>query len=228
MNKSCVFLNEILIILCLVIINNELFAQQKLNSSQKINSSITSVQSDSSEIIIDSNLSYAEAISGINIPRAILDQMELLTVQYYGFDGKLHLGQIVLNRNVVQDIKEIFEFIKETKFPVDKVTPISAYNWSDDESMKDNNTSAFNYRFISGSRVISQHAYGNAIDINPLQNPYVKNGKYLPDESSYNINKPGTITPWSGIVKEFKKRGWIWGGDWKSLKDYQHFEKKLK
>jgi hypothetical protein len=212
----------------LVIINNELFAQQKLNPSQGSNSSITSVQSDSSEIIIDSNMSYDEAFSGINIPQAIIDQMELLTVQYYGFDGKLHLGQIVLNKNVVQDIKEIFEFIKETKFSVNKVTPISAYNWSDEESMKDNNTSSFNYRFISGSRVISQHAYGIAIDINPLQNPYVKNGKYLPEYSSYDITKPGTITPWSNIVKEFKKRGWIWGGDWRSLKDYQHFEKILK
>jgi len=61
-----------------------------------------------------------------------------------------------------------------------------------------------------------------------MQNPYIKSGKYLPEESSYDITKPGTITPWSDIVKEFKMRGWIWGGDWKSLKDYQHFEKKLK
>jgi len=154
MNKVSLFLIELLITFCLVAINNELFSQQDLRSSQTTNTNISSNQLDSSEIIIDSNMSYEEAFSGINIPQAIIDQLELLTVQYFGFDGKLHLGQLVLNKNVVQDIKEIFNFIKETKFPVNKVVPISEYNWSDEESMSDNNTSAFNYRFISGTRVI--------------------------------------------------------------------------
>ena len=94
--------------------------------------------------------------------------------------------------------------------------------------MKDNNTSAFNYRFISGTRVISKHASGLAIDINPLLNPYVKNGINTPEGSTYDTTKAGTLTVNSPLVKEFKKKGWKWGGDWKNLKDYQHFEKNLK
>jgi hypothetical protein len=93
--------------------------------------------------------------------------------------------------------------------------------------MKDNNTSGFNYRFISGSKILSKHASGLAIDINPKQNPYIKNGTTTPDGSIYEIDSIGTLTEDSRIVKEFKKRGWTWGGDWKSLKDYQHFQKIL-
>ena len=222
-------LNCILIVLLFIfLIFNQTSGQQKLKSTNQNSNSYLPVQHDTTIIIIDSNISFDEAISGINIPQAIIDQMELLTVEYFGYDGKLHVGQIVLNKKVVQDIREIFLFIKESQFPIYKVVPISSYNWSDEESMKDNNTSAFNYRFISGSRVISQHAYGIAIDINPVQNPYIKNGKYFPEAGKYDTSKQGTLAPWSEIVKEFKKRGWIWGGDWKSLKDYQHFEKKLK
>jgi hypothetical protein len=94
--------------------------------------------------------------------------------------------------------------------------------------MKNNNTSAFNYRFITGSRVISNHASGLAIDLNPKLNPYIKNGVILPEDCVYDTTKAGTITAGSNLVKEFKQRGWQWGGDWKNLKDYQHFEKKLK
>ena len=101
------------------------------------------------------------------------------------------------------------------------------YNWSDDKSMRDNNTSSFNYRFLSGSKVLSMHASGLAIDINPKQNPYVKNGSNSPAGSIYELDENGTICPDSEIVRAFKEKGWTWGGDWKSLKDYQHFQKSL-
>jgi hypothetical protein len=71
------------------------------------------------------------------------------------------------------------------------------------------------------------HANGLAIDINPKQNPYVKNGKSIPAGSEYKLNNMGTIEPDSKIVKVFKEKGWVWGGDWKSLKDYQHFQKNI-
>ena len=185
--------------------------------------------SNSSNILkIDSELPFDAAIKGISIPAAVKDNLKLVNVEYYGFDGLLHRGQLVVNKNVANDVVEIFSFIKESKFPVEKVKPIENYNWSDEKSMRDNNTSAFNYRFVSGTKILSMHASGLAIDINPFQNPYIKNGKISPEGAKYNPNAKGTLTFDSPVVKEFKKRGWTWGGDWKSLKDYQHFQKELK
>jgi len=178
--------------------------------------------------VIDSDVAFEEAVAGISIPQSILENLRLVDVYYYGFDDKLHKGQLVVDKDVVLDVIEIFEAIRESRFPIGKVVPISKYGWSDEKSMQDNNTSAFNYRFISGSRVISNHAAGLAIDINPVLNPYIKNGNSLPENCIYDTNKAGTILSDSELVKEFKRRGWQWGGDWKSLKDYQHFEKKLK
>jgi peptidoglycan LD-endopeptidase CwlK len=186
------------------------------------------IQEEEQGFVIDSNLDFEEAIAGLSIPLNILENLRLVDVYYYGFDDKLHKGQLVVHKDVVLDVIEIFEIIRESRFPIDKVVPISKYGWSDEKSMQDNNTSAFNYRFISGSRVISNHAAGLAIDINPSLNPYIKNGNSLPSNCVYDTTKAGAISSGSQLVKEFKQRGWQWGGDWKSLKDYQHFEKKLK
>jgi len=186
------------------------------------------IQDEEQGFVIDSNVDFEEAVNGLSIPKSVLENLRIVDVYYYGFDDKLHKGQLVVHKDVVLNIIEIFEFIRESRFPIDKVVPISKYGWSDEKSMQDNNTSAFNYRFISGTRVISNHASGLAIDINPRFNPYVKNGNNLPVNCVYDTTKAGTISSGSQLVKEFKKRGWQWGGDWKSLKDYQHFEKKLK
>lgn len=185
-------------------------------------------QYEDSEYVIDSNLNFEEAVAGLSIPASVLNNLRLVNVYYFGFDNKLHKGQLVVHKDVVLDVIEIFELIRESRFPVEKVIPVNKYNWSDEKSMKENNTSSFNYRFISGTRVTSSHAAGLAIDINPRLNPYIKNGDSVPEGSVYDTEKPGTISTDSQLVKEFKKRGWQWGGDWKSLKDYQHFEKKLK
>jgi hypothetical protein len=193
-----------------------------------VDNDYTQNQKDEADYIIDSNVEFDEAVEGLSIPESTLENLRLVNVYYYGFDNKLHKGQLVVNKDVVLDIIEIFEFIRESRFPLEKVIPISKYDWSDEKSMRDNNTSAFNYRFISGTRVISNHAAGLAIDINPRQNPYIKNGLSLPTDCKYDTTKAGTISSSSQLVKEFKKRSWHWGGDWKSLKDYQHFEKKLK
>lgn len=179
------------------------------------------------KIMIDADYTIDEALRGSNIPSSVINTLELVTVNYYGFDRKLHQGQIIVNKEIANEIVEIFKVIEETKFPIEKVVPIVEYNWSDEKSMNDNNTSSFNYRFISGSRILSMHANGLAIDINPKQNPYVKNGTSIPAGSEYKFNSMGTIEPDSKIVKAFKEKGWTWGGDWKSLKDYQHFQKKI-
>lgn len=185
-------------------------------------------QNEETGYVIDSNLDFEEAVAGLSIPQSILDNLSIVDVYYFGFDDKLHKGQLIVHKDAVLDIIEIFEFIRESRFPIEKVIPISKYDWSDEKSMEDNNTSAFNYRFISGTRVISNHALGLAIDINPRLNPYIKNGSSLPKDCVYDTTKAGTITDGSQLVKEFNERGWNWGGHWKSLKDYQHFEKKLK
>jgi hypothetical protein len=179
-----------------------------------------------SKVIIDCNYTFEVAINGIEIPKSILNQITLIDVEYYSFDNKLHKGQLLLNKKAVKDIKEIFEFIKSSHFPVAKVIPVVKYNWSDQASMEDNNTSAFNYRKVKGYKVLSPHSYGLAIDINPLQNPHVKGKTIQPINAKYDVKVPGTIIRDSKLVAEFRKRGWQWGGLWRSSKDYQHFEKK--
>jgi len=202
-----------------------ILAQQ---NSQNVGFIPTNEKSSKSElIIIDSDYTLEEALKGITIPSTVIDELEIVSVSYYSFDGLLHRGQIIVNKKVADDIKDIFNVIRETKFPVEKVVPMAEYNWSDEQSMLDNNTSSFNYRFLSGAKILSMHASGLAIDINPIQNPYIKNGSNSPSGSNYKLDAKGTICPDSEIVKAFKAKGWSWGGDWKSLKDYQHFQKTI-
>jgi len=188
-----------------------------------INSNNYNIQN--KDVIVDCNYTFKEAIENLNSPNELSSDLKLITVLYYSFDDKLHKGQIVIHKDLAKDAINIFEIIKEKKFKIAKVIPIVFYNWSDDKSMLDNNTSAFNYRFIAGTKKLSNHATGRAIDINPLLNPQVFKDRVYPSTAKYDPKKEGTITVPSFIVKEFKKMGWDWGGDWKSSKDYQHFEK---
>ena len=176
-------------------------------------------------IIIDSHITLGEALKGKEIPNTNTKNLRIIDVEYYSFDNRLHRGQVLIHKDLAEDIKEIFTMIKEKKFPVKKVVPINKYNWSDETSMKDNNTSAFNYRVISGTRTFSTHSLGRAIDINPFLNPQIKNGKISPEGAVYNKYARGAITAHSWLTHEFYKRGWRWGGDWKFTQDYQHFER---
>jgi peptidoglycan LD-endopeptidase CwlK len=177
------------------------------------------------KVTIDSYYTFNEIFSNSKIPEEIRKDLKLISVEYYSFDDELHRGQILIHKDLANDIVEIFKVIKEKKFPINKVIPISKYNWSDESSMKDNNTSAFNYRYVKGTSQLSSHALGRAIDINPKFNPQITNKNIFPADAKYDINVLGTISIDSFLVKEFKKRGWQWGGFWKKNKDYQHFEK---
>ncbi len=177
------------------------------------------------KIITDCNYTLEEALAGKEIPANIKVNLRLVDVYYYSFDGKLHGGKIVVNKDLVKDVKWLFEKIKENKFPVDKVIPVVKFHWSDEKSMEANNSSAFNYRFVANTTRLSNHSTGRAIDINPWQNPQIIRGVASPEGARYNPEAKGTITINSVVVKLFKKRGWDWGGDWKTRTDYQHFEK---
>ncbi len=182
---------------------------------------------------VDSNMTVYEAIKhnvSPDCPVEIINEQTLVDVLYYSFDNQLHKGQIVVHKKLVKDIQEVFALAMELKFPISTVVPVSSpkYNWSDLKSVEQNNTSAFNYRAMEGSTSLSNHALGQAIDINPRLNPYIdSSGKSIPAKATYNPQVAGTLTATHPIVKKFKALGWQWGGDWKKTKDYQHFEKKL-
>jgi len=181
--------------------------------------------------IVDSDITLSDALRKYS-PLKFKKEQRLVDVRYYSFDGKVHKGQVVIDRRLVKDIQEVFRVAFKTKFPITSVIPISHDRFykngewnSDGQSMLCNNTSGFNYRKMTGGDKLSMHAYGFAIDINPVQNPYIKGDVVLPPKAVYDPAKPGTLTRNCPVVRTFKRLGWDWGGDWHSLKDYQHFEK---
>ena len=176
-------------------------------------------------VVIDSALSFDDALKGQRLPPSIKRRLRLVNVRYYSFDGRLHQGQLVIHKDLKQSIVAIFGELKDHRFPIAKVVPMSKYNYDDEASMLDNNTSAFNYRTVEGRRVLSQHALGRAIDINPFQNPIIERGGSRPRGAQYEPQAKGTIVINGLVVRAFLKRGWKWGGAWKTKKDYQHFEK---
>ncbi|MEO8073563.1 MAG: M15 family metallopeptidase [Acidobacteriota bacterium] len=185
--------------------------------------------------IIDSWMSKHEAFDGLdpNCPPEIRRRQRIVKLKYYSFDARIHQGQLVIDVDLVKDIKKIFKAALKEKFPIYSVIPISAPQfrqngrWSDDLSMIADNSSAFNYREKTGGGSLSNHAYGRAVDINTVQNPYLKGSILLPPNGSYSPNAAGTFTKDSPLVKMFIALGWTWGGNWTSPTDYQHFEKPL-
>ncbi len=185
---------------------------------------IFSIAADS--IIVDSNMTEKDALKSTKATKEIIDNIRLIEVDYYSMDGKIHKGQVQVHKDVVSDIKSIFKLMREIKFPIKKVIPIVKYGWSDDKSMADNNSSAFNFRYIAGTKRMSKHATGMAIDINPFLNPVIySDGKISPKGANWDKEVPGTFYSGHPVVKKFKELGWKWGGDFKSFKDYHHFAK---
>lgn len=177
-------------------------------------------------IIIDSDLTFEKAIEGTKAPDSVIKNLVLLNIKYISFDGKIHQGQLVVHKDLAEEVKEIFEFMLKEKFPIAKMIPIVKYGWSDEESMEDNNTSAFNYRFVAGTTRLSNHSFGRAIDINPLFNPVIyPDGKKVPVKAKYEADKPGRLYENHIIVKEFKRLGWRWGGNFSKYSDLHHFDK---
>jgi hypothetical protein len=162
-------------------------------------------------------------------PTAIGDLVHV-RVSHVGFDGAVHQGELVVHKDLADEVMSIFKALFDQGFPIEKMKLVDDYQGDDDASMADNNTSAFNCRFVPGKPgVFSKHSRGRAIDINPRINPMVSGGTVLPPAGAQFLNRqaevPGILRKGDRAVAEFVRRGWTWGGTWKSLKDYQHFEK---
>ena len=168
-------------------------------------------------------MTLAEALTASAAPPEILSNQALLDVPFADFAGVEQVGQIVVARELAGEVGAIFAEIYG--FPLEGMTPLVAFGWSDDASMEANNCSGFNYRRKVGKSQLSAHALGRAIDINPRFNPYVCGDLSLPPGATYDVARRGTLLAGEIVVRAFEKRGWQWGGRWTTLLDYHHFEK---
>jgi poly-gamma-glutamate synthesis protein (capsule biosynthesis protein) len=161
-----------------------------------------------------------------------LAELRYLQMSFVGFDGRAHIGEMVIHREQAMAVTEVFEQLYEAHWPIRRMRLVDAYEGDDDRSMAGNNTSGYNCRRVAGGSAWSEHAYGSAIDINPVQNPYVTGSSISPpagrrfasiDRSADASVPAGVIQDGDVVVRAFAGIGWEWGGDWASSKDYQHF-----
>ncbi len=166
------------------------------------------------------------------VPRTTLRYLRVL---HRNIDGKTQLGEIVCNQSIANDLLDIFRKLYEANYKIERIVLIDDYDADDERSMSVNNTSCFNFRVVSGTTKLSKHAQGLAIDINPLYNPYVhlNNGKVEPaNAKAYASNRTASrkvpvpfINTSDLCYRLFIQHGFRWGGAWRTVKDYQHFEK---
>jgi len=155
--------------------------------------------------------------------------LRTLRVSYVGFDGRPHTGAIVVHRDAAADTGRVFRRLYAARFPIRRLRPIAAYGGSDDRSLAADNTSGFNCRYAvaPGPKRWSVHAYGRAIDVNPVENPYLEGGRVLPPAGARYADRarvrPGMAVAGGVLVRAFASVGWLWGGRWASSPDWQHF-----
>ena len=162
------------------------------------------------------------------------EDLRYLRVLHYNKDREVQEGELVCHKDIADDLLAIFQELYKAAYPIERMVLIDEYDADDEASMRANNTSAFNFRRASGMKRLSSHSTGMAIDINPLYNPLVKErgGRTLfyPSNAEAYIDRiryfPYKIEKGDLCVRLFKKYGFSWGGDWRSSKDYQHFEKR--
>lgn len=156
-----------------------------------------------------------------------IKRLRVVRVSYHGWDGERQVGRLVVHKDAVGAIINALEAMYDAGFKIHRMYLVDRYDASDRKSMRADNTSAFNCRYMAGTNSWSQHAYGRAIDINPVENPYVsgdhvspRKGRPYADRSQH---AKGMIHRRGAAVRGFKAQGWGWGGKWSSAKDYQHF-----
>ncbi len=164
-----------------------------------------------------------------------LKNLRYVKLAYVDFKGLDAMGELVVHKDVAVEVTEIFEALYAMGYPIHKMKLVSDYKGSDWQSIEADNTSAFNCRNATGSKKWSKHSYGKAIDLNPIENPYVSHSGHIAHKASLKykkrVHKVQTPADKALLLKDdkatkiFKKYGWKWGGSWHSLKDYQHFSK---
>jgi hypothetical protein len=158
-----------------------------------------------------------------------LSNLRVLRVSYRDFDHRAQTGRLVVHKDVARPILKVMRRLYEEGFPIRRIRLIDNYGGSDFRSIEDDNTSAFNCRFATGSSRWSEHAYGRAIDVNPIENPYVSGGRTSHAASVPYLNRswirPGMASEDGNLVRAFRSIGWHWGGNWTGIKDYQHFSR---
>lgn len=158
-----------------------------------------------------------------------LDRLRLLTVSHWGFDGDVHRGRLVVNRDAAKAMLGAMRVLFHLHYPIRQMRLVDAYGADDHRSMDADNTSAFNCRTVAGSGgVWSEHAFGRALDLNPLENPYVTESGYVSPPAGAPFadrsrHAPGLIHRGGPVVAAFAAVGWEWGGNWPWPRDYQHF-----
>ncbi len=161
------------------------------------------------------------------------DDLRYIKMKYYNFEGSVNEGELIVHRKLADEVMEIFYELYKAKYPLESVRLVDDYGEPGDDnfSMAANNTSAFNYRQVTGSKTLSRHSYGAAIDINPKLNPYIDGDRVVPENGAEYADRSkdfaGKINRDDLCYKLFTARGWTWGGDWKGDKDYQHFSKDI-
>ena len=156
-----------------------------------------------------------------------IDELVLLRVTHWDFTAGPRRGHLIVARDVASDVADVFDLLYRARFQIERMRPIHSYGGDDIASMTGNNTSAFNCRRVTNGTSWSEHSYGTAIDINPRQNPYVSGATVLPADAGPWVDRTsvrrGMIARDGPAVAAFTAAGWEWGGDYRSLKDYQHF-----
>jgi D-alanyl-D-alanine carboxypeptidase-like protein len=156
-------------------------------------------------------------------------RLRRLGLTYWGFDGRAHTGAVIVNANAVPELTQVFRRLYAARFPIRRLRPIDAYGGDDERSLHADNTAAFNCRYVvgPGPRRWSVHAYGEAIDVNPVENPYLEGGHVHPRSGRAFLDRtrrrPGMALPDGLLVRTFAAAGWKWGGRWTGSPDYQHF-----
>jgi D-alanyl-D-alanine carboxypeptidase len=172
-----------------------------------------------------------ERMSGISwrpgCPVGFAD-LRLLRVSHWGFDGRVHRGRLVVHRDYASEMVGAMGKLFRLRYPIRKMRLVDAYGADDHRSMDADNTSAFNCRTVAGSPgVWSEHAYGRAIDVNPVENPYVTDSGHVSPPAGARFadrdHAKGVIHRGGPVVRAFAAIGWEWGGNWSWPKDYQHF-----
>ena len=158
-----------------------------------------------------------------------LSDLRYLRLSYVDFNGDEQVGELVCNKAIAEDLVAIFRDLYEARYPIRSIRLIDDFRGDDEASMAADNTSCFNYRKKTGMRELSKHALGLAVDINPFENPYVRPSRVRPAGASAYADRtkdfPHKIDKEDLCYKLFRARGFSWGGAWRSVQDYQHFEK---